>query len=68
MVEVALTTFRGAPCIEIDAPTDINPVEDWRSEELRTSYDEIAKAFNFKRYHLDERDSRTMWIWEDSDE
>ena len=69
LVDVQLTTFRGAPCIEIDAPIDLHPIRDSmeRPEELAASYREIATALGFDNPSLDERDSRTMWIWKGGD-
>ncbi len=64
IVDVEVTTFRGSPCIEIDSPFDIHPEEKDRPDILDESYNEIGRSiFEDKVFELDERDSRTMWIW-----
>lgn len=63
IVDLRVTTFRGAPCIEIESPIDIHPVHADRPDDLDKSYEDIVTSLGLTKYELDERDSQTMWIW-----
>ena len=61
-----VVTFRPSKCIEIDCPIDLHHPEDERPNVLDESYYEIATTIfgENSEFELDERDQRTMWIWE----